>query len=243
MESRFETGDQVQARRKPRQGESLAQTVYDSLWRELVTWRLEPSDILVEQQVAKRFGTSRTPVREALKKLTQEGFLRAIPRAGYVVLPVTVNDAHEALHLRTILECEAASLAAAALTDEVAEGLRSWWAEFESTVAESSDEFDLFEVGILVLGLHVRIAHASGHRRLAAVIEALVRQTMREVLHPEALVDLDYVIRDHRVLLDAVLSGDPEQARSEMAEHLERHRERLLETLISAPSKRAIGIG
>lgn len=237
MSSPFESGDRFQSRGKPQQGDSLAQSIYHSLWRDLVTWRLKPSDNLVEQQLAKRFGTSRTPVREALKELTHDGFLRAMPRMGYLVLPVTVTDAHEALHLRIILETEAAALAAERLTSDVAEGLRSWWREFESTIWEGGGQFDVFEAAILVLGLHVRIARASRHSRLATVIETLVSQTTREVLHPGALVDLDYIIRDHRVLLDTVLSGDPEQARCEMARHLERHRDRLLEALVSAPGK------
>ncbi|HUW95576.1 MAG TPA: GntR family transcriptional regulator [Anaerolineae bacterium] len=227
----------------PRAGESLARRIHDRIWHDLVTWRFKPSDILVEDRLADEFGTSRTPVRESLKRLTEEGFLRVVPRTGYVVLPVTLGDVHEAIHLRLLLECEAAALAAMRLTDEVRKDLESWWTEFERALRAHGDELDATEVGIVILGLHVAIARASGSRRLADVIDAQVRQTTREMLHPGAIVSLEFVVRDHRVLLDAVLSGDPERARSTMARHFEAHRDRLLEAVISEPEKTHVGLG
>ncbi len=65
---------------------------YDALLEELTTWRFQPGDILVEEELAQKFGTSRTPVREALRTLVAEGFLRVMPRSGYLVLPLTPKD-------------------------------------------------------------------------------------------------------------------------------------------------------
>jgi DNA-binding GntR family transcriptional regulator len=220
----------------------MAQWVYDKIWHDLVTWRFRPSDILAEGQLASRFGTSRTPVRESLRKLAEEGFLRVVPRAGYVVLPVTLNDVHEALHLRQLLESEAAALAASALTDEVAEELESWWTEFERAMPESEDDFDAVEASIVTFDLHVQIARASGSRRLADLIETLIMQTTREVLHPKAIGNRSFAVREHRILLEGVLSRDPARARAAVISHLEGHRSRLLEALVSEPTKTELGI-
>lgn len=228
---------------EPLAGQSLAQWVYDKSWHELVTWRFKPSDIIAEEQLAARFGTSRTPVRESLKKLAEEGFLKVVPRAGYVVLPVTLNDVHEALHLRQLLESEAAALAATRLTAEAADRLESWWTEFERAIAESEDKFDAVEASTVTFDLHVEIARASGSRRLAQAIETLIIQTAREVLHPRAIGDRAYAVREHRMLLEGVLSGDPVKAREAATRHLAVHKARLLEALLVEPSKTALSIG
>lgn len=243
MGATFQSRFPLQGTREPRADQSLAQWTYDEIWHDLVTWRFRPSDILVEEQLAARFGTSRTPVRESLRKLTEEGFLRVVARTGYVVLPVTLNDVHEAIHLRLLLECEAAALAATGLTNEVADELESWWRGFERAIPESENEYDAVEASIVSFDLHVQIARASGSKRLSDMIETLIMQTAREVLHPKAIGDRDFAVREHRILLEAVLTGDPDQARAAAARHLEEHKARLLEALISEPRKTAVGIG
>lgn len=243
MGTRFESRFSFQGGRDRRADQSLGDWTYNQIWRDLVTWRYRPSDILVEEQLAETFHTSRTPIQESLKKLTEGGFLRVVPRTGYVVLPVTLTDVHEAIHVRLLLEREAAAMAAARLTDDAVDAFECWWVGLERTILESGDEYDAVEASIVILDLHVQIARASGSQRLAHLIETVIIQTAREVLDPKAIGDRDFAVAQHRILQEAILRRDADEARAAVTRHLEDYKARLLEALISEPGKTAISVG
>jgi len=83
---------------------SLAQQLYDSVKREIVEHRLRPETILAETTLAEQYGVSRAPAREALKRLATFGFVRVVPRVGYIVSNVSVRDFDEIFALRLVLE-------------------------------------------------------------------------------------------------------------------------------------------
>src|SRR6187399_774147 len=92
--------------------------VYGSIRQDIISGTLKQGEIINEGLLAQKYSVSRTPAREALLTLVAEGLLSSLPRAGYMVTPVTIRDVQEAFHLREILEVEATRLAAQQITPE-----------------------------------------------------------------------------------------------------------------------------
>ena len=90
----------------------MVDVVYHRLKRELIELKRLPGEVLKEKELAADLGMSKTPVREALARLHRDRLVRAVPRWGYVVTPVTLTDALELCHMRTVLQTEAAGCTA-----------------------------------------------------------------------------------------------------------------------------------
>ncbi len=151
----------------------LADLVYEQLKREIVECKLLPDDIVAENALAERFGVSKGPVREALKRLAQTGFVRAMPRVGYAITPVHVGDIDEIFGLRLAIEPMGVRLAMAHASpadldrlEQLAAGepaARSQPpAERGSRLAQANSEF------------HREIARLSGNGRLERIVSGLV---------------------------------------------------------------------
>jgi DNA-binding GntR family transcriptional regulator len=96
--------------------------IYRTLRDELVSCEISPGSALSEQKLAARFESSKTPVREALQRLCNEGLVAVYPRRGYAASPITVTDIGEVFELRRLVEPYAAARAAAnATTEQLAE--------------------------------------------------------------------------------------------------------------------------
>src|SRR3990172_115792 len=93
-------------------GRSKKERVYHALRREILTLGLGGGRVRVEGAGARRFAVSKTPVREALALLEQDGLVETLPRRGYLVTGITVRDVHELFEIRAALEGAAAELAA-----------------------------------------------------------------------------------------------------------------------------------
>src|SRR5918999_630461 len=104
---------------------SLARRAYESLKQDILTCLLRPGTQIFEGELAARYGTSKTPVREALNLLGQEGLVQVLPRRGYLVAPITLRDVQEVFQLRLLLETAAAELAAEHITEEGLRQLRA----------------------------------------------------------------------------------------------------------------------
>jgi DNA-binding GntR family transcriptional regulator len=213
---------------------SLSRQVFDNLLTRILNLEIAPGDILVEASLAEELGTSRAPVREALKTLTSQGFLRVLPRTGYLVIPVTPDDVHEILHMRMLLEGEAAFLATSQASEEE---VREIFQDLESRLRElargdSEGEVPLIELYEENSYFHIGVARASGNSRLEAVIGRLLNEDRRVLLSYQRRPRIDdlasIVIKDHMDLLSALRAGDPERARMAMRQHVEQGRIRLI---------------
>jgi DNA-binding GntR family transcriptional regulator len=211
----------------------LSRQAYDLLLKKIVNLEIEPGDIFVEAAVAEELGTSRAPVREALKTLTTQGFLRVLPRTGYMVVPVTPVDVEEILHLRLLLEGEAAAMAAERAsqpqTREIFDELSIFLDQLEQRYTE--DTIPLLESYDANTEFHLGVARAAGSGRLAKVIHRILDEDRRVLFFNQrrarALPDetkTDRVIAQHAELLDIIRSGDLVEARKAMTEHIEQGR-------------------
>ncbi|MDD2553301.1 MAG: GntR family transcriptional regulator, partial [Desulfotomaculaceae bacterium] len=101
----------------------LRELVFDSLRKAIIIGKLKPGERLMEIQLAEEMGVSRTPVREAIRKLELEGFVVMVPRKGAYVAGVSVKDIADVFEVRSALEGLAASLASERITEEEMEDL------------------------------------------------------------------------------------------------------------------------
>lgn len=179
---------------------STGDSIAVALREEILAGRLVAGERLVEEAIAKRYGVSRVPVREALSRLQSEGFVTIVRYRGAAVSETLVQDGRELLQIRRGLEVLAAQLAAQNRGGPVAADLMA--------AAEGGTHEPAF---------HDLVAVASGNRQLEEMLAGVNRRVQWGLGH-----NPDASISDHRVLAIAILNGSAAQAGYLMDEHLRR---------------------
>jgi DNA-binding GntR family transcriptional regulator len=188
-------------------GGNLADQVFQAVKREILDTRLRPDTILAEAALAARFHVSRAPAREALKRLAELGFVRAVPRVGYIVTSVSVRDFDEIFQLRFTLEPLATELATKRLTEADAEALSAHAAEVETLVARPAPE-RATALAQHNSEFHRSVARISGNRRLERTIGGLLDELER-VMHMLAYdANVATVVDEHPSLVRIMRRGD-----------------------------------
>lgn len=213
---------------------TLATEVYDLLKWDILTCELLPGQMISESDLVRQFEVSKTPIREALKMLTQEGLVRSMPSIGYVVAPIDLDELQEIYDMQKILETAAVERAIERITDEELDRL-------EELVGESfilSDKESIIRWFKSNTEFHIAIAEASGNRRL---VEAL-RNVLEEMFRPGFLAELysgvntEVFIADHRRIVEALRRKDAKLA----VEWLTRQSEIGITAVIDALAKRGL---
>jgi DNA-binding GntR family transcriptional regulator len=204
---------------------SKTSVLYQQVREKIVSGEIKPGAILTEAGLADEYGVSKAPVREALVLLGHEGFVEPMPRIGHVVASFTVQDVLETFHLRSILEAEAAGLAAERITEEgIAALLKNSNEEF--ALSERAHEDGFYESAYeLNMEFHQLIARASGNRRLADLIKRLM-DDMRRML---AFDPRSVTPRQHMEIIEALKHRDRAKAEQAMKRHMEETKSRLLD--------------
>ncbi|AJP04716.1 GntR family transcriptional regulator [Streptomyces cyaneogriseus subsp. noncyanogenus] len=197
----------------------LRDRVYEALLELITTRALRPGQHLVESELAGHLGVSRQPVREALQRLNTEGWIDLRPAQGAFVHEPTEEEADQLLTVRTLLEAEAARLAAAGADDAGIAGLEELCAEGERAVA--ADDVD----GAVALNarFHAKVMELAGN----AVLAELARQVDRRVrwyYTPIARQRGRQSWIEHRELIAAIADRDEQRATHLMREHTEHTR-------------------
>jgi DNA-binding GntR family transcriptional regulator len=189
----------------------------DRLRDAIVSGRLQPNERLVESDLARSLGVSRTLVRSALVRLEHEGLVEHERHRGARVRLVSQGEAVEILETRAVLEGLAARLAAERATPTDVDDLKEVLAEMERLRAAH----DLLAVSDLNAQLHRRLLEISGHETAARLIGALnsqmVRFQYRTILLPGRSARS---FAEHAEIIAAVSSGDGERAEAAMRTHL-----------------------
>ena len=215
----------------PRDGAagSLADQAYYAIRELIVTLELAPGSLVKEPELSARLGTSRTPVREALRRLAQERLIEVFPRRGMHVTTVDVRDLTRLCEVRLVLEPEAARLAAERATqadlDEIAELLT------ELAARRRRDHRALIE---LDQRIHRTVYHASHNHFLAETCEEYYAHALRIWMLGLAKTGLKAAVHEHAELLGAVLRGHGPRAAELMRAHIERFEEEMRDALLAA---------
>jgi DNA-binding GntR family transcriptional regulator len=210
--------DKTNGSASARRSGSISARVYDSLRRRILEGELAPGAPLSQQAIASSMGTSNGPVISALRRLADEGLVSYEPGSGCRVGEWSEQELDDLLTVRRALETEAARLAARRTGPEDVEELRG----LVDRMAELVRQGRRADADAADVALHVAIARLS---RSPGLIQALARCHLLEVVRRrlaanERFGDFQNLAVNHRVLVEAIASGDANRAGQAMHEHL-----------------------
>lgn len=195
----------------------LRDVVFNTLRQAIITGEFAPGERLMEISLANRLGVSRTPVREAIRKLELEGLVIMIPRKGAQVARITEKNLRDVIEIRTVLEEFAAVLACERIDQAVLHDLRQAHEDFIRSV-ENGDILDIVDKDET---FHDTIFRATNNDRLISIINNLREQFYRyRMEYVKDIRQRSNLVEEHRELLDAISSRDSIKAKELMKTHL-----------------------
>jgi DNA-binding GntR family transcriptional regulator len=204
----------------------LRETVYDELRADMLSCRLAPGTEIRENELAARFGVSKSPVRDALMRLERENLVITLPRQGYRVAPVSVSDVQDMFHLRCALERACMERVVERATDEQLAELEAF-RHFKATA---------WDGGFVAYNraFHQTLSGLSGNARLHAQLSDLIDQMDRAVQlsvsslkkgNPQALVD------EHNEIIDALQARQLTGAQRLVSRHVQSAGKRVIQAI------------
>jgi DNA-binding GntR family transcriptional regulator len=217
--------------RNTRPAQTSSERVYRHLKHDIVTCDFLPGKSLSEQELCRRYHTSRTPIREACRHLEKDGLIKIIPFRGYFVAPLTMAEYHNLNEVQLIVEPAAAALAAQRATPDQLQKIQEW-AEYVYRVGNQKSYYTFLDRNY---SLHVGIAAASGNESLVEIISEVHTRLMRFFY---LVISVDSygpeLVSEHREIVRAIGNRDPESARQRTAEHIVRTMQRSANLLLAS---------
>lgn len=196
----------------------IAPQVYTRVRRAIITLAMLPSEALSEKELSLQFGVSRTPVREALIRLADEGLIDILPQRGSFVAPIRIKDVEEAQFIRESLEVAIMKRLAKRCSPQFKEDIKANLAQQERAVAQGDGDLflDLDEA------FHRSFCEEAGLSKSWRVIQ-MVKMQMDRVRYL-SLPDpshLQTLLAQHWAIARAIELGEPDLASKAMAAHLQ----------------------
>ena len=207
----------------------LRDVVFNTLRQAILKGELKPGERLMEIQLANKLGVSRTPVREAIRKLELEGLVLMIPRKGAEVAEITRQDMEDVLEVRTALEELAVKDACDHITDAQLSELKKASNEFKKALLEGKD---LVTCADADMHFHDVILSATNNRRLIQMLNNLSEQMYRyrmEYLKDERTHKT--LIEEHHAIRRALKKHDKVKAGAAIRVHIDNQKRSILESL------------
>ena len=207
----------------------LRDVVFNTLRQAILKGELKPGERLMEIQLANKLGVSRTPVREAIRKLELEGLVLMIPRKGAEVAEITRQDMEDVLEVRTALEELAVKDACDHITDAQLSELKKASNEFKKALLEGKD---LVTCADADMHIHDVILSATNNRRLIQMLNNLSEQMYRyrmEYLKDERTHKT--LIEEHDAIRRALKKHDKVKAGAAIRVHIDNQKRSILESL------------
>ena len=206
----------------------LRDVVFNTLRQAILRGELKPGERLMEIQLANKLGVSRTPIREAIRKLELEGLVLMIPRKGAEVAEITEKSLRDVLEVRSSLEDLAVELACERIGEEQIEELKKAAEEFK----EALQGGDLTEYAEADVKFHDIIYHATENQKLVQLLYNLREQMYRyrvEYLKDEAT--RNDLIQEHKMICEALRTRDEKKAIEITFQHIENQRQAIIQTI------------
>lgn len=192
--------------------------VFNTLRQAILRGELKPGERLMEIQLANKLGVSRTPIREALRKLELEGLVNMVPRKGAEVADITEKSLRDVLEVRKALEELSVQLACEKITEEEIEELKRVAERFKDTLNDQ----DVTKIAEADVAFHDVIYTATDNQKLILLLNNLREQMYRyrvEYLKKEEAYP--QLIAEHEELIDNISKRNKEEATRIMCEHID----------------------
>ena len=200
--------------------------VYELLRKAILDGKIKPGERIVENDYAEMFHTSRTPIREALRKLEMEGFVEYLPRKGVIVKGFSLSDIIEIYEIRKSLECLAIRHVVAKISGQEIDQIRAIVQEMEKADQEDNIE----QLVTICQQFHDTILHTSSMPRLTSMINTLqdyLERFKRVTL--EKLERRGNAIKEHQEIFRAIDQRDVNKAEELISQHIEASKRAFLE--------------
>lgn len=207
----------------------LREIVFENLREAILEGRLEPGQRLMEIQLADQLGVSRTPVREAIRKLELEGLVIMVPRKGAYVADVSIKDIMEVLEIRAVLEGLAASLAAERMTEEELDELELLSYQFKQCYQRDDVE------GMILkdIDFHERIFNSARNQKLIQIALSIREQIHRfRVTYISEYNKGKDLAADHQRIVEAISERDANKAYEAATGHIENAGSNMMESVL-----------
>ena len=195
----------------------LRELVFTTLRQAILKGELQPGERLMEIQLAEKMGVSRTPIREAIRKLAAEGLVTMIPRKGAIVAGISEKMLKDVLRVRMTLEKMAYECAFENITDTAIDRLRAAEADFEAAVEGG----DLVAIAEADEKFHFIIYEAAGNDKLLEILTNLKENMYRyRMEYAKNRAIRSELIEDHRAIAATLADRDAENGLKQVEKHI-----------------------
>ena len=196
----------------------LRDVVFNTLREAILKGELQPGERLMELQLASKLGVSRTPIREAIRMLEQEGLAVTMPRRGAEVAKMTLKDMEDVLEVRDALDELAAKIACSKMNSEQMRSLKAAKDEFAQATKDGTDVKVIAEADVK---FHDVIYESTDNAKLVSLIsnlrEQLYRYRVEYLKNPENYSGL---IKEHEAIVSALEAKDESGVTKAMHDHV-----------------------
>ena len=206
----------------------LRDVVFNTLRQAILRGELKPGERLMEIQLANKLGVSRTPIREAIRKLELEGLVLMIPRKGAEVAEITEKSLRDVLEVRRALEELSVQLACEKITKEEIRELERVAKEFQQVVKSS----DITEIAEVDVRFHDIIYTATDNQKLIQLLNNLREQMYRhrvEYLKRDGV--FPQLIAEHEAIVRHIENNEKEKATEVMCRHIDNQVEAVIDVI------------
>ena len=200
--------------------------VYEHIRTDILTCVLLPGARIFENDLAKRYDVSKSPVRDALLRLQEQGLIEVLPRKGYLIRPISIGDAHNLYEMRLLLEKSSLRRACDQATDEDLASLDQF---------RSAENGELVHWVMYNRKFHRRITELSGNSRMAKitaeVIDQFDRLTFVGVSSAPSETTSEKSVAEHVEIIDALQARDRSKVTNLITKHIKKSQKRLFAVL------------
>jgi DNA-binding GntR family transcriptional regulator len=209
--------------------------VYEELKHRAISFGFRPGERLNEVEIARQFGVSRTPLREALNRLTADGFLTFSPKQGFFRKPLDVKEIFDFWEFRLHIETSAAKLAVERGSDEAIAEIDHFLNQAIEGLAERTVE----ELVVLDEGLHERIMALTGNAEMLRTLRNINARIQYVRIDLQASREMKYA--EHLAIVQALRRRDGDKCAGLLYHHIEARLDRITEAVRNSYGRIYVG--